>query len=128
MKHKITIIALLTLVVSFCTAQTNVVGNYIGQLTGSPTICTIKVKRNHKYIMKTYDAYGKTQRKTRGEWYMGGEKLVLKERTGSDRVLEKYDNTNTWYITGNSPYTFSAKFYQNLDTKEFREALKNSGC
>ncbi|HEY6161261.1 MAG TPA: hypothetical protein VI112_08560 [Bacteroidia bacterium] len=128
MKQKLILLALLVLVIGFCGAQNTVTGNYIGQLSVDRSICTIKIKRNHKYILETYDVNGKFVKRTTGEWYAGGEKLVLNGNAGPVLVLEKLSDTNTWYVAGNNPYMFTAKFSRNVDEKEFLEALKRGGC
>lgn len=129
MKHSITILAALLLVAGICRSQTSsasVTGNYIGQFTNDRAVGTINIRQNHKFILKTYDATQKLQRKVKGEWSLNGDKIVLKEKSGTVIVLEK--TGDTWYISDKKGYSCLARFYQNRDPKEFWQDLQSSGC
>ena len=89
-------------------------------------VSALKVKSNHKFILRTYDGIGKFQKKTKGEWYLNGNKLVLTEASGNITVLEKYQDT--WYVADKRGIICLARFRQNQTPRQFWADRRKGGC
>jgi hypothetical protein len=129
MKRAILFLTTLILIASFCKSQTSsiaITGNYIGQSMTDHMVMTIEVKENHKYILKTYDSNRKIQKKIKGKWALVGDKLILNEKSGTTKVLEKH--LDIWYISDKNGLTCQVRFYQNRDQNEFWAELMRQGC
>ena len=129
MKRNIIFLSALILIVSFCKSQTapiEITGNYIGQLVFDKSVVTIEVKKNQKYILKSYNSRRVLQKKVKGKWTLNGDKLILYEKSGETTVLEKFKDI--WYIADKNGRTCLARFYQNKDPKVFWTQLRQEGC
>lgn len=123
------LITIVILVSGFCKSQTStksITGKYIGQSVNDLGVITIEVKKNHNYILRTYDLNRKKQNKVKGKWIINENTLVLIEKNGIKMILEK--NKDVWYITDKTGNICVAKFYQNVNHDEFWAELIRSGC
>ncbi len=129
MKSANYLIGLFLLIAGMCNSQSTsktMVGNYVGEFTWEKTVGKLQVLADNTYLLEIYDWRGDIEKTIRGRWAADGEKLVLTEKVGKVTVLEH--NNDMWYIVGDNGYSCIAKFYYNVDLKEYMGKRKGAGC